>query len=606
MCVMACINLVLDIATVYFITHDKNLYTWHNVIAHKLFLLSIGAISFCLLLYVLTLGQTNRRMKKWVVALLTLPLLVSATFLVFADIEFNTDGALPYSKGVAVDITFFVIALYLLMSFCATLYFGEAIKRRKKRAIQRGVIVIAMAAAIQNIFSEILLSGLAVGILIFLIYLSFENPKEYKDEELGCFNNKAFYLMLTEMFAIGKKFCIVNVVFDDLQTVYNCYGHDLGDCVLIESIFYLKTRLKTRVYFSENNTLRMMLPITKDEAEIQLEKLESRFQFPFFIESATIMTQIHIEILECKTYAATVNEVNDILEFLANNRIRKETDKSCIYIIGEEYIAMKRRYVAIEKLLQDALDHDGFEILYQPIFSATEQRMISAEALVRLKDTTSIGYVSPEEFIPIAEKRGMILALGDVVLKKVCQFMADNQIFERYQIQYVEINVSALQAVDPEFSVRFHKILRMTGISPDCINLEITETATAEASQKLLDNIQLLKGIGCSFSMDDFGTGYSNLSQMAEIDYDLIKIDKSLIWPCFDKNIEKEKMEKAMVLLSNIITLVQKLDSGIVAEGVETEEMARVLTELNVKYLQGFYFSKPISEKEFKKYVQRK
>ena len=146
----------------------------------------------------------------------------------------------------------------------------------------------------------------------------------------------------------------------------------------------------------------------------------------------------------------------------------------------------------------------------------------------------------------------------------------------------------------------------MTGISPDCINLEITETATAEASQKLLDNIQLLKGIGCSFSMDDFGTGYSNLSQMAEIDYDLIKIDKSLIWPCFDKNIEKEKMEKAMVLLSNIITLVQKLDSGIVAEGVETEEMARVLTELNVKYLQGFYFSKPISEKEFKKYVQRK
>ena len=137
-------------------------------------------------------------------------------------------------------------------------------------------------------------------------------------------------------------------------------------------------------------------------------------------------------------------------------------------------------------------------------------------------------------------------------------------------------------------------------ISPEFINLEITETAAIEAASMLEYNMHRLKERNFKFSMDDFGTGYSNLAKIAQSNFDMIKLDKSLIWPCFDPETEKE----ARIILESSVDMILKLGKEIVAEGVETKEQADYLSGLGVEYLQGYYFSRPIPEDTYVEFLK--
>lgn len=248
--------------------------------------------------------------------------------------------------------------------------------------------------------------------------------------------------------------------------------------------------------------------------------------------------------------------------------------------------------------MQYAVKNNGLEVYYQPIYSTVKKKFVSAEALVRLKDKETLGFISPEIFIPMAERMGLISDLGNAVVENVCRFAAQNDI-KQYGVEYIEVNISAVQSVDISLPDRLYDCMSRYGISSDFFNLEITETAAVEAGELLDLNMSRLKSMGCGFSMDDFGTGYSNLSQMANTGFDIIKLDKSLIWPCFE-----DSGEKPITILNSCIAMINGLGISIVAEGVETKEQADLLTEKGVEYLQGYYFSKPMNEQDYLNFVQ--
>jgi EAL domain-containing protein (putative c-di-GMP-specific phosphodiesterase class I) len=232
-------------------------------------------------------------------------------------------------------------------------------------------------------------------------------------------------------------------------------------------------------------------------------------------------------------------------------------------------------------------------VVYQPIYDVAKKCFRSAEALVRLTDTQTIGFISPEEFIIIAERIGLIMDLGRIVFEKVCAFSATHQLYNE-ALDYIEVNLSGIQCVHPDLPRQLEAIMKQYDIPPAFLNLEITETASVESGEMLDRNMIDLRKLGCSFSMDDFGTGYSNLSKMSEVVYDLVKIDKSLIWPCFTEN-----NEKSLAILKNMINMLLELNVKIVAEGIETKEMQDFLVAQNITYLQGYFFSRPIPEEEF-------
>ena len=212
---------------------------------------------------------------------------------------------------------------------------------------------------------------------------------------------------------------------------------------------------------------------------------------------------------------------------------------------------------------------------------------------MRLKDCGDLGFISPEIFIPMAEEQGMIDEIGTIVFEKVCSFAAENRLWEK-GINYIEVNLSGMQSVDPSLPAQLSSIMQKYSIEPRFINLEITETASIDGGELLDANMKRLRSLGCHFSMDDFGTGYSNLSQMAKVHFELVKLDKSLIWPAFGEN-----PDEPLVILNSCIAMILQLGAHIVAEGVETEEQAEFLAERGVSYLQGYYYSKPISGEAF-------
>ena len=167
----------------------------------------------------------------------------------------------------------------------------------------------------------------------------------------------------------------------------------------------------------------------------------------------------------------------------------------------------------------------------------------------------------------------------------------NSETFEQVQLDEKLIDNAELLKEGQEVEVVYHADTEnplMVNLPP-FINFEITESAAVESGHILTENMKALRELGCSFSMDDFGTGYSNLSQMADVSYDLVKLDKSLIWPCFE-----EDSHKPQVVLQSIVKMTRDLDSHLVAEGVETAQQAEALAAMGVQYLQGYLYSKPI------------
>ena len=212
-----------------------------------------------------------------------------------------------------------------------------------------------------------------------------------------------------------------------------------------------------------------------------------------------------------------------------------------------------------------------------------------------MKDKETIGFVSPEEFIPLAEKNGYIIRIGEIVFEKVCA--AIRKIRDMgLRVDYIEVNLSALQSIDETVPKSFADIMKKYGISPESINLEITETAASYDQSVMTENLTQLSNAGLTFSLDDYGTGYSNMYRIAALPLKIVKLDKTFV------NNQNNKM---WTILQNTVNMIKDLNMEIVVEGIETKEMVQKFSDLKCDFIQGYFFSKPIPQREFVEFIDR-
>ena len=244
------------------------------------------------------------------------------------------------------------------------------------------------------------------------------------------------------------------------------------------------------------------------------------------------------------------------------------------------------------QILKDALSQNQFEVYYQPIYSIKKNKYTTAEALIRLNNT-EFGFVSPEEFIPVAERNGLILMIGEYVFRSVCKFIIHNKIWEK-GIEYIHVNLSVIQCMQEKMHEQLLSIMDYYGLEYKYIELEVTDTAAVVSSETLMRNMRYLIEKNMGFALDDYGMGYSNTSSILKYPFHTIKIDKSIIWSAM-------KDEKARKLLQHTIAMFRDMGIVLVAEGVETKEMASMLKKMKCDYLQGFLYSKPVTAEGFLK-----
>ncbi|MER2191285.1 MAG: EAL domain-containing protein [Solibacillus sp.] len=269
---------------------------------------------------------------------------------------------------------------------------------------------------------------------------------------------------------------------------------------------------------------------------------------------------------------------------------------------GNHYVVYKEnmrgtndRWLLLETKLHKALRNDSFELHYQPKVNIQTNEIEGAEALIRWTDE-DLGYMPPDQFIPFAEQVGLISAIGRWVLHtaaKQIKIWADT-----YGVNYrVAVNISPIHIAEPDFVEQVKSIIEETNISPMMLELEITEMSMVDYNEELTVKIKSLKDMGITIAIDDFGTGYSSLSYLREFPVNSLKIDRTFI-----QDLTKDSSGEAMV--SAIISLAHALNLDVVAEGVEKQEELAILKEKNCEFVQGYFFSKPLSVADFEKKIQ--
>jgi PAS domain S-box-containing protein len=244
------------------------------------------------------------------------------------------------------------------------------------------------------------------------------------------------------------------------------------------------------------------------------------------------------------------------------------------------------RYFFIEQELANALNNGKLSVKFQPIICSQSQRIASFESLVRWK-SEELGEIYPDEFISVAEKNGLISELGYFVFDKACQFIKQYQLTHTGDAR-VNVNVSVLQLLSQQFPQELMRLANQHGIKSSSIVLELTETISLDDNKSAITQLNVLKELGFQLSLDDFGAGYSSLNSFFDLPLSQIKIDKSIAWRSLENPVTFE-------YLSFITNLCNSYGIDIVIEGIEDAAMQRVFTDMGASYLQGYWFSKPLS-----------
>lgn len=587
-------NITAEFFTLYTLSKMPYINMTYNRLAHQLFIGSLNLVVFFLYLYVDMKIRIQQRYTKRQIILRLIPLITSLIIVIFGKLDYEIHSSVRYSYGPMAFTVYLCIFIYMTALIRLLIFKNKKLPFYERLTILLGVITWIIIAGLQFFRPTLLLSSMGVSLMTLFVYISFENPREFLEFGFdGILNLRAFKTMTLELLARKNSFYIVTVSIKNMDLLENTLGskeltrllQTFGDCL----------RYKNRIYHSSINSVSTII-LNKKNLDIVLNNLNNTL--PTEVNGISISPYLLCSVLECPLYANSFKDITDILEFIVEKYNYENTNN--IFIIDNKVIEHRNYISTVASIVQDAINNNGLEVYYQPIYSTKEEKFVSAEALVRLKDETTLNFISPEVFIPIAEEKGMISKLGNIVFEKVCKFYSEKKLWE-LGVHYIEVNLSGVQSIDNRLPDQLLECMKKYNIKPEYINLEITETAATKAEEELYKNMEILREAGCKFSMDDFGTGYSNLSKISEINFELIKLDKSLIWPCFNKN-----NDKAIIILDTCINMLKQLKIAIVAEGVETPEQFNMLTEKGIDYLQGYYFSRPICEDSYYDFLKSK
>lgn len=243
----------------------------------------------------------------------------------------------------------------------------------------------------------------------------------------------------------------------------------------------------------------------------------------------------------------------------------------------------------VEQYLHKAITEDLFEIYYQPVYSTRKKCFITLEALSRLQHP-ELGWIAPDVFIQIAEKNHMIEQITDLQFSRVCRFLGENRYLMKHLLN-VKVNLSSLDLMRNDCSSHFIQIMDAHKIPHNWIQFEITETVATEYNAGLRRVAEEFTAAGIGFCLDDFGSGYANLNTVMRLPFSVIKVDRSLLFDiCRD--------EKRAIFYESVVETFHKMNYHIVSEGVETQEEMEQISSWGVDMIQGYYFSKPLPEKE--------
>lgn len=398
----------------------------------------------------------------------------------------------------------------------------------------------------------------------------------------------------------GSSGALIYLDLDDFKHINDGIGHQYGD-VLLKSI----ANAMRGVRGIENTCYRMggdefvilVPPAAYSRLDGILEDIKNIFSSPWYLKDADYYCTTSIGIVSFPEHGDSVPDLIKKADIAMYEAKKSGKNRMARYSEGQDSTSGRR--LDMEKNMRDAenSDYEEFLVYYQPIIDAEsdDKKCIGAEALVRW-DSEQMGFISPVDFIPLAEYLGLVNPIGHHVLIKACKTCKKwNDL--GFDYMKVNVNLSVVQLLQNNIVELIEEAIEISEINPKNLTLEVTESLAINDMARMIGILSRIKALGVSIALDDFGTGYSSLNHIREIPFDIIKVDQSFV-----KDLAENAYSQAFVKM--VAELAETIGVKICVEGIETANQYDVVKQFKIKYLQGYLFDKPLTQKDFEnKYI---
>ena len=538
---------------------------------------------FRLIIVLLKLDHSGYSGKKY---LMYLVFLVSEVIVLSSPLTgavYSVDSA-GYHRGPLYDVLAVNSFFFQIMGIILLVRFRRRVRRSTLiSGLAYHAILIAGSTA-RILFPQYLIMNVFCLLAILVIFLSFQNPDLYITDRGPAFNTRAFTDWLDDpLHRKGKRilgFAIRN--YNDERSMYGGTQMDQGLNLII--MYLVKQFPQFLLFYLRGGNFAFAGADGADWEEIR-RAITERFRSPWQAEGVDLYLSVtYVEIpLSGRTDTADriVNTLIYALDEAGKSRDIEQT------LMTEETLEEINRQIEVKRWLDKALENDAVEVFLQPIVESGTNRAVAAEALARIRDDDG-KLIAPGLFIPVAEKNGSINMLGEQVLRKVCAFIRTHSLQDS-GFRWINVNLSPIQCMHSNLPGLCSSILKEYGVPASQIHLEITEESMINYV-KQEQQIEDLLDIGFQISLDDYGSGFSNLHQVKKFSFSNIKLDMNIVW---------DYIRDRDALLPALVQAFRQMGFSITAEGIETREMAEAMARIGCDYLQGYYFSKPLSMDEF-------
>ncbi|MBR6380181.1 MAG: EAL domain-containing protein [Lachnospiraceae bacterium] len=505
-----------------------------------------------------------------------------------------------YERGDLILVLYGVSAFYALMGVGHLIRYRGMLDKEKWLAYLGLYLMNFFAVGFQFFMPRYLVEIFGTAMAFLLITLLVFRPEEVMDSNVGLLSWRAYQADLRKILATRQPVQIVAATFTNATVVRNY----LGETRFYSYISRMAAEIAdlnhergnpSEIYYESPGTLYTVLSgnSVHEKVEALLPELRDKIDRH---TSDISHTGARLEAsICCIRVPEDVSSYEEILHLGHNFRALIPSDqiftKASSLIDSRDY----EIYSKMEYILERAITKRAFEMYYQPIYSVQDGKFRSAEALIRLKDR-DFGFISPAVFIPAAEQLGLILPIGDFVLESVFRFISQHNL-PLLGLEYIELNLSVAQCMQTDLPEKIFDLEKKYRISPDQVNLEITETSFENNAGLMTSNLNVLADNGYRFALDDYGTGYSNIQRVSRLPLSIVKIDKSLV--------DDMNTPDGFSIVRNTVRMMKDIRKEIVVEGVEDKKTLSELADMGCDFIQGYYFSKPIPAEEFIEFLKK-
>ncbi len=567
-----------------------NIYEFYSIFVMLSFYL---ITNYC---YIMTYGST-KPVSKIFFTINALPLLLYLIVLVIllctnSFVFYDRDGKIVFSQipswwMLISQIIYFTVAVVLLLFF-------NAKKQTLRFIVFTSLVIIEFSAIIYVTMKTYLtLTSFFLTYDILLLFVTVQYPKSCLDKEYNCFDARGLTTMFNDYRSRRKPFYLITIQIIDYRYLQAKYGHRLTDKIIHVLCSKMPKDIKDTASFKYNEETFVTLTTNYSQYLRMIDFASTHLTEYWTVDNNKVEVSFRSAFYACDTNVIR----QDMNIFLSRvlNFIRKANTPACINIF--DIIPMMEREAKIISAVRDAIKNNSFLLYIQPIWSLKQKRFEKGEVLVRLVDET-LGFIPPDEFVKIAEEWQLVKDISHQVIEKTL-YAINKYNFKQYGVKSLNINLSSIDLSNEDIFIFMTQSLEKYQLPYSCLTLEVTETAESECEATINTSLAAFHEKGFSLALDDYGTGYSNMERILSMPFDYIKIDKNMLHMDSDNKVNK-------ILLRKNIEMLKECGYKIVVEGVEKEEQVNELEKLDVDYIQGYYYAKPMPLGDFIELLKEK